>query len=155
MHGSNINWNGISDFCLFSDHKKQLNYEHVNISDAINMYKEESYLNKSTIVWEYGRSKIIEFNIVKEWKNIFYQAQNYTKVAFDSSTCAQQLVSTLNINSDLFIKDLPCVGAAMERLLYKEWGSKFFNHALDIYNSGYWICGYKNNSYIICGEIVK
>lgn len=152
MGGSNIDWNGISNFTLFSLPQKKLHYECVTLSRAAEIYKNESYLDASTACWEIGRNKIIELNFVEEWKKTFYQAQIYAKAAFNGSFEAQRLISTLDIDRDLFIQDLPCVGAAMERLIWQEWGSNFFNQALEIYNSGYWICGYNKNTYIICGE---
>ena len=152
MPGNDIEWTGINNLYLFTT-PKNLTYKKVSLQEAKTLYCENSYLNTSINIWEEERTMILAQNREKEWENIFIQAKNFADIAYSRSLQAKKLAKYLDIDDFTFISDLPCAGAALERLLFKNWENRFFNKALEIHNSGYWICGYLDNNYIICKEV--
>lgn len=152
MPGDNIPWEGISDFTLFGEKKRVLDCERVDFESAVKLQSDESYIDASSPFWEELRYAIQAGAKKNLWDDIFNRAKGYAKTAYEKSVAAQKLEKRLDVGETVFIADLPCIGAAFERLAYEDWGERFFNRALTIYNSGYWICGYNDEKFIICGE---
>lgn len=153
MHGNNIPWEGISDFYLFGEKYYVPNCEIVDIKTAYKKYIEDSYGDFSIEPWEETRINILTSNKAEYWDEIFDKAKNYALSAYYNSDKAKLLIKNLNLDEERFINDLPCVGAALERLAWKDWDNRFFNKALNIYNSGFWVCGVNSENFIICGEV--
>lgn len=152
MPGNNIDWNGIEGLRLFTRPTHGLEYKSVPLETARSLYQGETYLDAAALVWENYRTTIINANLMPEWETVFDKAKNIAHKAYQDSKAAKFLVNYLNVDESVFISDLPCSGAAMERLIHKDWRNKFFNDALAVYQSGYWICGIKNGKFVICGE---
>lgn len=152
MPGDKITWAGIEDFKLFGEKKPVLDCRTVDFKSALNFHKGESYIDASTPFWENTRVAIMESSKKSLWDEIFNKAQACAKKAYEASPDARKLAAKLGVEETVFLADLPCIGAAMERLEYSDWKDRFFNRALKIYNSGYWICGFADNKFIICGE---
>lgn len=152
MHGNNISWVGINDFTIFGEKKPVTGCEIVKFESALKLYSGGTYVDAATPHWEKMRFEFLENGKKDLWDRIFDEAKGYAEAAFKKSDKAQQLEKRLDVGETIFIADLPCIGAAMERALYSDWQELFYNRALNVYNSGYWICGYRNEKYIVCGE---
>lgn len=150
---ADISWNGISDFRLFGPKTVLDGPMTVSLSEAVKFYKNESSLDMGNECWEKYRVLILEWGLKEKWERIFATANSYAKQAFEASPQAQKLAVALGVEKEVFMADLPCSGAAMERLILSDWKSSFFNQALAIWNAGYWVCGFLNGTFIICGDV--
>lgn len=152
MPGVNISWEGISDFTLFGEKREVPDCELADFKSALELRSGDSYVQASALPWEEMRVAIHDGPKKAFWDDVFNRAKGYAEAAYKKSRGAQKLEKTLDVGETVFMADLPCVGAALERLEYPDWKSRFFNRALAVYNSGYWICGYRDGKFIICGE---
>ena len=152
MHGNKLDLNDYK-LILLGKLLKRNDLSIVDLKTAINIYHDNSFKEKCSIEWENMRTALLRLNIVNEWLIKFEIGRKKSESAFNHSSKIKTLINKLGETKAVFIGLLPCSGIEGDLLLGKDLSKSFFYKQLDIYNSGYWIAGYTNDSPIVCNEV--
>ncbi len=127
-------------FCSIGSYT-ETEYVTVNsLEEADNFWTSINYEEACSIAWERFRHQIHSKHKYK-WESLFVEHKNKLAKSLNESKEANIIMNACNQSLEDFICLLPHLGAIGESLT-NNYELNFFSNQIELYNKGYWVCGW-------------
>jgi hypothetical protein len=132
-------------FCSIGSYTESKYIKANSLEEAAKYWTSPIYEEACSIAWEGFRSQIHP-KFKNTWTSLFSDYKNCLIKSLNESKEALRIVNACNQSISDFICLLPHLGAIGESLTNNS-KLNFFLNQIDLYNRGYWVCGWNGIIY--------